>query len=44
MLIKKIPEPFAKSATGPEADAAVTAVGTDLVDTLEEVMTALSKY
>lgn len=43
-LIKKIPEPFAKSATGPEADAAVTAVGTDLVDTLEEVMTALSKY
>lgn len=44
VLIKKIPEPFAKSATGPEADAAVTAVGTDLVDTLEEVMTALSKY
>lgn len=44
ILIKKIPEPFAKSATGPEADAAVTAVGTDLVDTLEEVMTALSKY
>lgn len=43
-LIKKIPEPFAKSATGPEADAAVVAVGTDLVDTLEEVMTALSKY
>lgn len=44
VLIKKIPEPFAKSATGPEAEAAVTAVGTDLVDTLEEVMTALSKY
>lgn len=44
LLIKKIPEPFAKSATGPEAVAAVTAVGTDLVDTLEEVMTALSKY
>ncbi len=44
VLIKKIPEPFAKSATGPEADASVTAVGTDLVDTLEEVMTALSKY
>ncbi|MBE6295387.1 MAG: hypothetical protein E7086_02615 [Bacteroidales bacterium] len=44
VLIKKIPEPFAKSATGPEADAAVTAVGTDLVDTLEEVMTALSRY
>lgn len=43
-LIGRIPEPFAKSATGPEADAAVTAVGTDLVDTLEEVMTALSKY
>lgn len=44
VLIKKIPEPFAKSATSPEADAAVTAVGTDLVDTLEEVMTALSRY
>lgn len=44
VLIEKIPEPFAKSATGPEADAAVTAVGTDLVDTLEEVMTALSRY
>ena len=44
VLIKKIPEPFAKSAAGPEADAAVTAVGTDLVDTLEEVMTALSRY
>lgn len=44
VLIKKIPEPFAKSATDPEADAAVTAVGTILVDTLEEVMTALSKY
>ncbi len=44
VLIKNIPEPFAKSATGPEADAAVTAVGTDLYDTLEEVMTALSKY
>lgn len=43
-LIERIPEPFAKSATGPEADAAVTAVGTDLVDILEEVMTALSKY
>lgn len=43
-LIERIPEPFAKSATGPEADAAVTAIGTDLVDILEEVMTALSKY
>ncbi len=44
VLIGKIPEPFAKSATGPEADAAVAAVGTELVDILEEVMTALSKY
>lgn len=44
VLIRKIPEPFAKSATGPEADAAVTAVGTDLVDTLEEVMTVLSRH
>lgn len=43
-IIKEIPEPFAKSATGPEAEAAVTAVGTDLVDVLEEVMAELSKH
>lgn len=41
--IQAIPEPFAKSATGVEADKAVTVVGTDLVDVLEEVMTELSK-
>ncbi|MGM9841832.1 MAG: imelysin family protein [Candidatus Limisoma sp.] len=41
--IQAIPEPFAKTATGPEADNAVTVVGTDLVDTLEKVMTELSK-
>ena len=33
--IQKIPEPFAKSASGAEADNAVTVVGTDLVDILE---------
>lgn len=42
--IEAIPEPFAKSASGAAADNAVTVVGTDLVDVLEEVMTALSKY
>lgn len=41
--IQAIPEPFAKSALGAEADRAVTVVGTDLVDVLEEVMTELSK-
>lgn len=41
--IQAIPEPFAKSALGVEADNAVTVVGTDLVDVLEEVMTELSK-
>lgn len=41
--IQAIPEPFAKSASGVEADNAVTVVGTDLVDVLEEVMTELSK-
>lgn len=42
--IKKIPEPFAKNATtNVDAKAAVMIVGTDLVDALEEVMTALSK-
>lgn len=42
--IQKIPEPFAKSASGAEADNAVTVVGTDLVDILESVMAELSKY
>lgn len=42
--IRAIPEPFAKSATGPEAENAVKVVGTDLRDKLEEVMTELSKY
>lgn len=42
--IKAIPEPFAKSASGAAADKAVTVVGTDLVNVLEEVMSALSKY
>lgn len=43
--IKKIPEPFAKSATtNADAKAAVTVAGTDLVNVLGKVMTALSKY
>lgn len=42
--IKLIPEPFAKSASGAEADNAVVVVGTDLVDVLERVMAELSKY
>ena len=42
--IRAIPEPFAKSVTSAEADKAVTLVGTDLRDKLEEVMTELSKY
>ena len=41
--IQAIPEPFAKSASGAAADNAVTVVGTDLVDVLEEVMSELSK-
>lgn len=42
--IGKIPEPFAKSApTHPDAAAAVTAVGTDLVNVLEKVMAELSR-
>lgn len=41
--IQAIPEPFAKSASGSEADHAVIVVGTDLVDVLEEVMAELSK-
>ena len=42
--IQKIPEPFAKSASGAEANNAVTVVGTDMVDILESVMAELSKY
>lgn len=43
--IKKIPEPFAKTATtNSDAKAAVTIVGTDLVKVLEKVMAALSRY
>ena len=42
--IQAIPEPFAKTAKGKEAENAVTIVGTDLVDVLEEVMTELSKH
>lgn len=40
--ISAIPEPFAESATGAAADKAVTVVGTELVDVLEEVYAALS--
>lgn len=42
--IRLIPEPFAKSASSPEADNAVVVVGIDLVDVLEKVMAELSKY
>ena len=42
--IKKIPEPFAKNASGEDADNAVKVVGTDLVNILESVMAELSKY
>ncbi|MFV0323121.1 MAG: imelysin family protein [Bacteroides xylanisolvens] len=43
--IKKIPEPFAKTATtNADAKTAVTIVGTDLVKVLEKVMAALSRY
>lgn len=42
--IELIPEPFAKSASGPEADKAVVIVGTDLVGVFEKVMAELSKY
>lgn len=42
--IQAIPEPFAKTAGSDEAKKAVTVVGTDLVDVLEEVYAALSEY
>lgn len=41
--IKAIPEPFAKNATGAQADNAVKVVGTDLVNTLNKAYDALSK-
>lgn len=41
--IAAIPEPFAKNATGPEAENAVKVVGQDLVKSLEKVFSALSK-
>lgn len=41
--IGAIPEPFAKNATGKEAAEAVRAVGTDLVNVLNEIHVALSK-
>lgn len=42
-IISAIPEPFALSASGPEADRAVEYVGRELVTLLERVMTELSK-
>lgn len=42
--IRKIQEPFAKNATSAEAQAAVKAVGTDLVNALEKAAQTLSKY
>lgn len=42
--IDAIPEPFAKNAASAAADHAVTVVGTDLVDVLQEVMAVLSRY
>jgi hypothetical protein len=41
--IGAIPEPFAQTASGSEAAAAVTVVGTDLVNTLNKVYSQLSK-
>lgn len=44
-LIKSIPEPFTKTAqTNENAAKAVEFVGTTIVETLEEVMAALSQY
>lgn len=42
--IRKIQEPFAQNATSAEAQAAVKAVGTDLVNALEKAAQTLSKY
>lgn len=41
--IRAIPEPFTKTATGTAAGNAVTVVGEDLVDVLEEVYDAIVK-
>lgn len=41
--IQAIPEPFAKNATGAAATNAVTVVGSDLIDVLEEVYQELLK-
>lgn len=41
--IRAIPEPFTKTATGPEAAKAVEVVGSDLVDVLEEVAELITR-
>lgn len=41
--IEGIKEPFAKFATGPESEAAMVAIGTTLVATLEQAMDIISK-
>ena len=41
--IRAIPEPFTKTATGPQAKNAVKVVGTDLVSTLNKVNYALTR-
>ena len=41
--IRAIPEPFTKTATGPEAAKAVTVVGEDLVNVLEKVRAEITR-
>lgn len=41
--IELIPEPFAKNATGPLSEAAMTAAGTTLVDALEDAVAVISE-
>lgn len=41
--IEKIPEPFARTASGPEAEAAMKAAGTDLVAALEDAATVVTE-
>lgn len=41
--IEKIPEPFAKTASGPEAEAAMKAAGTDLVAALEDAAAVVTE-
>lgn len=41
--IEKIPEPFAKTASGPEAEAAMKAAGTDLVAALEDATAVVTE-